>query len=163
MATDPLVQIVDQSGNYVGLADMMEAFRDELIRNTVYIVLVSRDRRYLLQKRSASVPNYPGYWEVSAGGHIDVGESADRAAKRELREELGIGGIDLQQHDSFYFQADGDGRLYKYYAHVYTGRLDSGADLTIDEHEVSEVGYFTRQQVTELDVTPITKRILASL
>jgi isopentenyldiphosphate isomerase len=33
---------------------------------------------------------YPGYFTGSATGHVDYGEDYDEAAKRELREELGI-------------------------------------------------------------------------
>jgi len=32
------------------------------------------------------------YWDFSAGGHVDVNEKSDDAAKREVYEELGTSG-----------------------------------------------------------------------
>ncbi len=44
----------------------------------------------LLQKRSLSKPNKPGWFHISAGGHINVGESPVQAAVRETQEEMGL-------------------------------------------------------------------------
>ena len=49
----------------------------------------SRGETYL-QKRSNRVLFYPGYWCASATGHVSSGESYLEAARREVREELGI-------------------------------------------------------------------------
>jgi 8-oxo-dGTP pyrophosphatase MutT (NUDIX family) len=43
----------------------------------------------LWQKRSESVSRFPGYYDISAGGHINLGESLIEAAVREAREEIG--------------------------------------------------------------------------
>lgn len=43
----------------------------------------------LFQKRSASIAN-GGFYDISAGGHIDFGEEPLPAAIREAREEIGI-------------------------------------------------------------------------
>ncbi|MBO7657407.1 NUDIX domain-containing protein [Candidatus Saccharibacteria bacterium] len=44
----------------------------------------------LWQKRAAEVSRFPGYYDISAGGHINLGESLTEAAVREAREEIGI-------------------------------------------------------------------------
>jgi len=44
----------------------------------------------LSQKRSQFVDANKGLWDVSAGGHIDVGETPLKAAVREAREEIGL-------------------------------------------------------------------------
>ena len=43
-----------------------------------------------LQKRSAWKDRHPGKWDSSAAGHLDRGEDYASAARRELREELGL-------------------------------------------------------------------------
>ncbi|MBR3323949.1 NUDIX domain-containing protein [Candidatus Saccharibacteria bacterium] len=43
----------------------------------------------LWQKRSEGVSRYPGFYDISAGGHINLGESLVEAAVREAREEIG--------------------------------------------------------------------------
>lgn len=44
----------------------------------------------LFQQRSMNVDNNAGKWDVSAGGHINQGETVLDAAVRELNEELGV-------------------------------------------------------------------------
>ena len=44
----------------------------------------------LLQKRSIWKDRNPGRWDSSAAGHLDSGEGYLEAARRELREELGV-------------------------------------------------------------------------
>jgi len=44
----------------------------------------------MLQKRSLNKSNYPGWYHISAGGHINVGETPIDAAVREAQEEMGL-------------------------------------------------------------------------
>lgn len=44
----------------------------------------------LLQKRAVTKVSKPGMYHISAGGHINVGESPVEAAKRETQEEMGV-------------------------------------------------------------------------
>lgn len=44
----------------------------------------------LLQKRAMTKVSKPGMYHISAGGHIDLGESPVEAAIRETHEEMGI-------------------------------------------------------------------------
>lgn len=44
----------------------------------------------LVQHRSAEKPTWPNYWDISAAGHIDIGETPLQAALRESEEEIGI-------------------------------------------------------------------------
>lgn len=161
----PFVQVTDSSGRTTGLAGMLDAFADQLIRRTVYIMLVAIDGKYLLQKRSSTVPNYPGYWDASAGGHVDEGEQPDDAAYRELMEELGLQAVDLTSRGSFYFESPVEsGRRYKYYAHLYTGYLPVDSQLILDRSEVSSAKLYSRQEIARLaKVTPITRRLLEEL
>ncbi len=44
----------------------------------------------LLQKRAADKNTWPNYYDISAAGHIDLGEDPITAALRETQEEIGI-------------------------------------------------------------------------
>ena len=44
---------------------------------------------FLITRRSSRLRDHPGQWALP-GGRVDAGESAERAALRELREELGL-------------------------------------------------------------------------
>lgn len=41
-------------------------------------------------RRSETHSRFPGYYDVMVGGAVDVGESYEEAAARELSEELGV-------------------------------------------------------------------------
>ena len=45
---------------------------------------------FLWQKRSEKVDRYPGDYDISAGGHVNLGETLVEAAIRETREEIGV-------------------------------------------------------------------------
>lgn len=44
----------------------------------------------LLQLRAMDKPTWPGFYDISAAGHIDLGESPLEAALRETEEEIGL-------------------------------------------------------------------------
>ena len=44
----------------------------------------------LLQRRADQVKNWPGYWDISAAGHVSLGETPLDAALREAQEEIGM-------------------------------------------------------------------------
>ena len=58
-------------------------------------VLLHKGRDVLLQRRTLDAPGGPGMWTMF-GGEIEDGESPERAAVREMQEELGI---ELQEQD----------------------------------------------------------------
>jgi isopentenyl-diphosphate delta-isomerase type 1 len=83
--------VVDEDDNVLRKASREECHSDRsLIHRSVYIFVVNGRNEVYLQKRSMSKDLYPGYYTGSATGHVDYGEEYDEAARRELREELGI-------------------------------------------------------------------------
>ena len=73
-----------------------EPIPDGLYFMTVEILVRHTDGDYLLMKRDDSKPAFGGYYEASAGGAAQKGESPLEAAKRELYEETGIAADDLE-------------------------------------------------------------------
>lgn len=67
-----------------------EVHRDGDWHVAAHVWIVTPDGRVLLQKRSLEKENWPGYWDVSAAGHVSAGETAADAAVRETFEELGL-------------------------------------------------------------------------
>lgn len=54
------------------------------------ILVQHQDGSFLLTKRHSDKDVYPGYWEASAGGSAQQGETPGEGARRELFEETGI-------------------------------------------------------------------------
>jgi len=67
-----------------------EVHRDGDWHVAAHVWIATPDGRVLLQKRSTEKENWPGYWDVSAAGHLSAGETPVEAAVRETFEELGL-------------------------------------------------------------------------
>jgi 8-oxo-dGTP diphosphatase len=78
---------------------------ETVIRRVAAVLLVDREGRLLLQRRTMDAPAAPGKWSFPGGG-IEPGEEPEEAARRELLEETGL-------------LVDGDLALY------WTGMLQS--------------------------------------
>jgi isopentenyldiphosphate isomerase len=55
-----------------------------------YVWVFDGKGRILLQRRAPHKDAWPGRWDASAAGHVEAGETAIEAARRELAEELGL-------------------------------------------------------------------------
>lgn len=71
--------------------------RGEAIPHGLYhlvceVLVRHQDGDYLLMKRSMQKPNFPGYYEATAGGSALQGEDDLACARRELEEETGLTG-----------------------------------------------------------------------
>ncbi len=87
--------LVDEQGRVCGRALRSECHGNPaLIHQAVHVFVFHPDGRLFLQKRSMRKDTQPGKWDTSVGGHVDAGESPDAAARRELREELGLADVE---------------------------------------------------------------------
>lgn len=104
--------------------------------------------KILLQKRSMDVANRPGWYHISAGGHINVGESPVEAAVREANEEMGLA-IDPEQ--LFFVQA---ARIIEKdpqdIVHVYLYRLDGDENFIFNDGEAGSFEWRTLQNFKEI-------------
>lgn len=86
-------EVVDEEDRIIGRALRTECHGNpRLIHRVAHVLVFDSQGRLLLQKRAMSKDVQPGKWDTSVGGHLDLGESYEAAAHRELREELGVGG-----------------------------------------------------------------------
>lgn len=73
-----------------------EPIPDGMFHLVCDILVKHADGTYLLMQRDPR-KTHGGMWEASAGGSALAGESALEAAKRELREETGVDGVELKE------------------------------------------------------------------
>ena len=82
--------VVDERDRVLREAPRSEVHGDNLLHRAVHIMISSKNGEILLQKRSPWKDRHPRLWDSSAAGHVSAGEEYDSAARRELKEELGI-------------------------------------------------------------------------
>lgn len=74
----------------LGVVDRDEAVRENWPHRIATTICRDRDGRILVLRRAETLSRFPGYYDVMVGGAVDVGESYEQAAVRELTEELGV-------------------------------------------------------------------------
>ncbi|MEM7775802.1 MAG: NUDIX hydrolase [Pseudomonadota bacterium] len=121
-------------------------------------IAVFQGRSVLLAKRAK--PPIAGLWSLP-GGHIEPGERAVDAAKRELAEETGVtadilGVLDI--HDVIL--KDSDGRLMAHYViAVHVGIWRSGSPVA--DSDVDDAAFVPLDGLTSLPTTPRAQLLIA--
>jgi isopentenyl-diphosphate delta-isomerase type 1 len=119
---DELYDVFDEDGRLVGQATRKEVHADRaLIHRAVHVLLFRSDGRLLMQKRVKTKDVAPGKWDTSVGGHVDAGEDYDTAARRELKEELGIEGRELERLYEFKYRSERESEDVRTYRLVFDG------------------------------------------
>lgn len=108
---EELVEIVDRDNTSIGAVSRRIMRQQKLIHRASYILVFNRKGELFIQKRTLTKDIYPGYWDLAAGGVVLAGETYLESAMRELREELGIGGVKLSHLFDQYFE-DADNRVW---------------------------------------------------
>ena len=127
--------LVDESDREIGFAEKLEAHRNGgRLHRAFSIVLFGPDGRTLLQQRAASKYHFGGLWTNACCGHPRRGEGLVEAARRRLREELGVD-TELRSVFSFRYTAadDGSGFTERELDHVLVGEFDGEARPNPDE------------------------------
>ena len=135
------------------------------IQLVVAIALVKNDQgKILLQRRiDPRIPDANGKWELP-GGRINFGESPEDAARRETKEETGcdirIERLLLQPQSHVWHRTDG--KKVHVVVICYEARYVSGTPAALDK-KVSEVGWFTKEEIGELDTLRDIKKFVEAV
>lgn len=86
-----LLEVVTEDGIPTGVVlPRKEIHEKNLLHKEIAVFIINQDKKVLLQKRSKNKKSKPLCWGSSCAGHVDVNESFEISAIRELKEELGI-------------------------------------------------------------------------
>jgi 8-oxo-dGTP diphosphatase len=101
----------------------------------------------LLQQRGP-VPYMPGHWAAAAAGHVEPGETAYDAARREALEELGV--TDLSLDFAFTMQRSQFGPALEERADFFfTARSWSGEPRIVETEKATSLGWFALAALPE--------------
>ncbi|PIR63027.1 MAG: NUDIX hydrolase [Candidatus Pacebacteria bacterium CG10_big_fil_rev_8_21_14_0_10_42_12] len=135
---------VDENDNVLGSVTRKEAHSDNtIIHRAVDIAITNSKNQILLQKRSMHKDTNPGFWSISASGHVTFGETYQQAAVRETEEELGVK-VQLKFVTSDLIKLEREQEI--------TGIFLGGLELTpteFDTTEVSEVRWIDLEDLSE--------------
>jgi isopentenyl-diphosphate delta-isomerase len=119
------VILVDERDCEIGFADKLEAHRNGgRLHRAFSIVLVNARGEMLLQQRSARKYHFGGLWTNACCGHPRRGEAVADAARRRLREELGVEAALTPAFHLVYSARDAcSGLTEREFDHVFVGQL----------------------------------------
>ena len=146
-AGDQLVEIVDADDTVVRIATRREMRAGRLRHRSVFVAVVDDSGRLLIHRRSPLKDIWPGWCDIAVGGVMDVGEDPLDAARREVREEIGIEASELEVIDGGVCRAYDDDDV------SLLGRcflLRSSGPFHFDDGEVVEAWWSTRNAFERL-------------
>ena len=115
--------------------------------NAVFVLLFrgNKDNLEILLQKRQNTGFMDGYWDISASGHVEEGESVTQAAVRETKEELGI---EILKKDikfaGFYYNNFGSVT----YCHTYFDvRHYSGVPKVNEPEKCSEIRWFNLEKL----------------
>jgi len=116
----------------------------------IVVMVLRDDERILFGKRAKAEAHLKGWAPLSAGGHIENGETAEEALVREAKEELGVdvkitrllGEIEHKEHSM-----------------VFECELLRG-ELKPDPREIQELRWISIKQAKNFSRNALTKKVL---
>jgi len=150
---------VDRDNKVLGSVKRGKAHKDKsIIHRSIFVVIVDSKNKVLFQKRSKYKDTFPEYWTVSASGHVTYSESYKQAAKKEMREELGID-LDLRLVGKKLI----DTKVEQEYSAIYKAKFRD-SEIKFDKTEVVEVKWVSINKLSEFieknKVTPSCRKVL---
>lgn len=139
-----LFPIVDESGAVIGKATRGECHSGSLLLHpVVHLHVFNAKGDVYLQKRPEWKQIQPGKWDTAVGGHLDYGETPDKALSREVSEELGITDFEPQFIGKYVFESRVERELIYVYRTTYDG------EIRPSKEELDGGRFWTMQQIRE--------------
>ncbi|MFL6106196.1 MAG: NUDIX hydrolase [Marmoricola sp.] len=154
------VALVDETGRVTGSAPRSVVRRDNLLHSATAILVHDSAGRTYVHRRSESKDWAPGHWDAAAGGVIAVGEDPHASALRELGEELGITGVDLEPLGTHLYQ-DATTRCFEHaFAAVWDGPVTHQPEEVVEGRWVTSEELAAMLQDPAVAFVPDTRQLL---
>ena len=135
------VIVVDEDDNEIGIEFMMDAIKKGLIRRASRVYVFNESGQLLVQQRSEKVLK-PLMLDQSAAGHVDIGETYEQAAYRELAEELGLTNMDLEPIETSFRTTD-------FYNAIYKVTIPDNTEIKYDPEEIHTVFWYDTEELSK--------------
>jgi len=137
-----MLEIINEAGNVLGLGERSRIHSDpSLLHRVVHVLVFNPEGQLLLQKRSMNKEVAPGKWDTSVGGHVNPGEALRNAALREMEEELGIKGQEIDFLYTYVFKNHRESELVTTFSCIYEGVLQ------FNREEIDEVEFWGLKRI----------------
>lgn len=150
MTATEYVILVDKNNQEIGLEEKILAHKNNLLHRAFSVFIFNaQTREILLQQRALTKYHSPGLWTNTCCSHPRSGETVINAAKRRLKEELGIEAA-LTDLGWFHYQASFDNGLNEHEIdHVLVGEVTSDIPLKPNPEEIANTRWIGIDQLRD--------------
>jgi isopentenyl-diphosphate delta-isomerase len=127
------VILVDENDQELGTYEKLDAHKLGLLHRAFSVLLFNDKGQVLLQKRSATKYHSAGLWTNTCCSHPRPGESIKEAARRRLREEMGINASPSPVYSFIYKTELENGLIEHELDHVLIGIYNGTPDINRNE------------------------------
>lgn len=128
------VILVDKNNKEIGIEEKIRAHVKGKLHRAFSIFLFNSKNELLLQRRAKTKYHCGGLWTNTCCSHPRPGEKIIDAAKRRLKEEMGIITEDIWNVSSFIYKAIlGNGLTEHEYDYVLVGNCDESPKINLKE------------------------------
>lgn len=140
-----LLSVVDRNDNFLKEEDRKTVHNSDQWHRGVHVLLVNSKNEILLQVRSPIKDKFPNCYDCSVSEHVQAGESFENAAKRGIKEELGLENIPIKKLVKLRMN-------YGQHDNMITEVFEIGFDgeLKLDESETSKIVFVPKQKIPEM-------------
>lgn len=129
------VVLVDEQDREIGTMEKLEAHQKGLLHRAFSVLLFNSRGEMLLQKRASCKYHSAGLWSNACCSHPRPGEKMEEAARRRMKEELGI---DVQPEFVYKFKykvaLENDLEEHEF-DHVFVCQFDGTPSINTEEVE----------------------------
>ncbi|MDT3369294.1 isopentenyl-diphosphate Delta-isomerase [Macellibacteroides fermentans] len=140
-----MVILVDENDNPIGTMPKMEAHEKAMLHRAFSVFILNANDEVLLQQRANDKYHSAGLWTNTCCSHPHPGEDTLGAARRRLKEEMGME-ADLQFVFKFMYKAPFDNLLTEHEIdHVFIGKTNQLP--VINPEEVASYKYMKPEDI----------------
>ena len=150
------LDIVDNNDIVIWKSSRQEIYEKKLNHRIVHIMIFNKKWEYLAQVRSEKASFLPWYYSTSVWWHVSSWETYLEAAKREMKEEIGLD-LDIYFKIKFIFKTENN---IKKFIEVYEAIIDD-EKIKINENEVKNMEFIDLEKLKQKEkLHPELKYIL---
>jgi len=133
MNQQEFVILVNEQDEEIGILEKMEAHEKALLHRAFSVFVFNAKHEMLLQRRALSKYHSAGLWTNTCCSHPRPGEAVADAARRRLKEEMGLE-TPLRYKTQFIYKAPFDNGLTEHELdHVFTGTTNTNPVINPEE------------------------------